>query len=169
MTDSTIVKTLWASGFVNRWHSNPDPRLRCSNDTTAAHSHRVSVLVDLLYDSMDEHWQLSTKAQAVRAALLHDAAENYTGDAPYGAKRDSRISAAMQCGERDWWEREMGDDGPEMTPIVKLCDQIDAIMFCGHVAPDLLERDDWRAHEELVMDFASQLGLRDIVEDLISV
>ena len=103
------------------------------------------------------------------AALLHDAAENYTGDAPYGAKRDSRISAAMQCGERDWWEREMGDDGPEMTPIVKLCDQIDAIMFCRHVAPDLLERDDWMQHKAWVLNFADQLGLRDIVEDLISV
>ena len=168
MTDSTIVKTLWASGFVNRWHSNPDPRLRCSNDTTAAHSHRVSVLVDLLYDSMDEHWQLSTKAQAVRAALLHDAAENYTGDVPYGAKKDSRVRAAMQCAENDWWTRDVGEDAPEMTPIVKLCDQIDAIMFCRHVAPDLLERGDWRTHKEFVLNFASQLGLRDIVEDLIN-
>ena len=69
VTTTERIRILWGSGFVNRWHSHPDPRLRNAQDTTAAHSQRVAILVS----------QLPTNALLTNddmlAAIIHDAPE----------------------------------------------------------------------------------------------
>lgn len=153
------IRILWGSGFVNRWHSHPDPRLRNSGDTTAAHAQRVAILLSqlpsmahLTHDDMLE-------------AIIHDAPECYTGDVPYRAKRDLQVST--DDAEDAWW-KELGFDDFYPSPLLKLCDQLDAILFVKHVAPDLLLRPDWQDCINHAIGWATTLGVRDIVEELIN-
>lgn len=155
MKDGTI-KTMWQSGAVNRWHTNPDPRLRNSGDTTAAHQWRVATLVMLLSPDAD--------AATLRAALWHDAPECFTGDVPYEAKKEWWVSTARA--EEAWWD-DIGLEEPDVPGIVKLADTLDHLLFCKSVAPDLLARPDWRAHAEHVIGWADTLGVHDAVLELI--
>ena len=155
------IKTLWSSGFVNRWHRDPDPRLRNAMDLTAAHSQRVAVLCDQLFPGQ--------RKGHVIAALYHDAPECMTGDVPYNAKRDwPMIAAALERAEQ-WFNDAHGIDLPwaDDHAKVKLCDGLDAIMFAQMVAPDALARDDFKAQIKGVLAAASSLGVKDEVIDLI--
>jgi len=155
------VYDIWASGFVNRWHTHPDPRLRNSGDTTAAHQWRVAVLVDMLTEgfSIDTYMDLN-------AALYHDAAEVATGDAPYSAKKDSTLKTALDMAESAFWRR-AEVDAPRRSALVHLCDNLDHLLFCAHHAPDLLDKEDWRRHTDEVMDMAEEMGLGTEVFSLI--
>lgn len=167
MTTQDTIKALWSSGFVNRWHSHPDPRLRNAQDTTAAHSQRVAILVDLLYT-----YQLgNVPRHLITTALYHDAAECATGDTPAGAKRSSeyldeildevtvewQMDHSMYCGMWDSIDNRW----------VKMCDLLDAILFVKHVAPDLLEREDWQKDIDKCTETAGELSVSTIVKDLI--
>ena len=160
-----LTKRLWASGFVNRWHSHRDNRLRNAQDTDAAHSQRVAILVYRLWPLIDERWRIGTLADNIYASVVHDAPECANGDSPHTAKKDFELRAALGRMDGEWW-KQIGDV-PVMTPIVKLCDIIDAIMFCREVAPDLLEREDWQDDIAYTLGFAAQLGVRDEVEELV--
>lgn len=159
VTTTERIRILWGSGFVNRWHSHPDPRLRNSGDTTAAHAQRVAILVS----------QLPTNARLTHddmlEAIIHDAPECYTGDVPYRAKRDRQVNT--DDAEDAWW-KELGFDAFYPSPLLKLADALDAILFVKHVAPDLLDRDDWQDCINHTLGWAKTLGLRDIVEELIN-
>lgn len=161
--NTETIKTLWASGFVNRWHSHPDPRLRNAQDTTAAHSQRVAILVMMLGPVADTEERQSNVFHDLRAALLHDAPECFTGDVPAGAKRYQEVlegdilPLALENLESVWWET-TGLPDVFISPLVKLCDLLDAIMFVRHVAPDLLEREDWRTDISKAYGQAATLG-----------
>jgi hypothetical protein len=155
------IKTLWASGFVNRWHSNPDPRLRNAMDTTAAHAQRVAILCDQLFPS--EH------KRHVVAAMYHDAAECITGDVPYLAKRNHpSLRASLDRAEDQF----MADHcvtswSDHFYAEIKLCDGLDAILFVQMVAPDLLTRDDFKDQCKGILDLAKSLGVDRDVTNLI--
>jgi len=155
MTPTEITLSLWRSGFVNRWHANPDHRLRNSGDTTAAHSQRVAVLMMQLFGS-------EVDAQDVRYALLHDAPECETGDMPRGCG----AKEALRSAEENWFGRH--DMALSGDWAIKLCDSLDAILFCHLVAPDLLARDDWRAHIAEVRGLAEKLRVLDDVHRLLA-
>lgn len=163
---ANLIKTLWSSGFVNRWHSNPDARLRNSQDTTAAHSQRVAVLVAKLWEHLPGRWRDGSLEDALVAALLHDAPECFVGDAPWTIKRkNARLKLELHTAEEKWL-RDIGQP-LTVTPVVVLCDQLDAVLFCKHVAPDLLTTQDWLDHVNYVLGFASQLEILETVEGLI--
>jgi 5'-deoxynucleotidase YfbR-like HD superfamily hydrolase len=158
MTDTALISKLWRSGFVNRWHSHPDPRLRNSGDTTAAHSQRVAILLMFLFPASDSR----PRGQA----LLHDAPEMDLGDTPAGAKRaDLDLCEAIHVAEASWWGAFAGM--VDLDPRVHLCDLLDAILLVKHVAPDLLARDDWRADIAKARHRADDLGVLPEVEDLL--
>jgi 5'-deoxynucleotidase YfbR-like HD superfamily hydrolase len=68
---------------INRWHSNPDPRLRNSGDTVSAHHKRVASLCQSLAAWIGH---VLTDSDLLHAALNHDAAEAVIGDMPAPAK-----------------------------------------------------------------------------------
>lgn len=157
------IRTLWGSGFVNRWHTHPDPRLRNSQDTTAAHSQRVAVLAALMGESLGRSDAIL--AHSMYLSLVHDSPEVFTGDVPYHAKKDGWVST--DAAEDAWWER-LGIERRVIPAIVKLADQLDAILYVKLVAPDLLDRDDWQDCINHTLGWAKTLGLRDTVEELIN-
>lgn len=152
------IKTLWASGFVNRWHSHPDPRLRNAMDTTAAHAQRVAILCDQLFPS--EH------KRHVVAAMYHDAAECITGDVPYLAKRNHPgLRASLDRAEDQFLaDHCVTSWSDHFYAEIKLCDGLDAILFVQMVAPDLLTRDDFKDQSRGILDLAKSLGIdRDVI------
>jgi len=155
------IKTLWASGFVNRWHSHPDPRLRNAMDTTAAHSQRVAILCDQLFPDEIKHH--------VVAAMYHDAAECVTGDVPYTAKQsDPALRASLDKSEDQFLADHLIKSWSDhFYAEVKLCDGLDAILFVQMVAPDLLDRDDFKAQCRSVLNLAVSLGVDHDVANMI--
>jgi len=155
-----VVKELWASGFVNRWHSNPDPRLRNSGDTTAAHSQRVATLVALL---------TAAKLDDVLAALWHDAPEVFVGDAPGPAKRAfPNLQAALDHADEVWWKALGWERAPRTDGIVALCDKLDAYLFVRDVAPDRIFSGEWTSARHWLEARADTLGVGDVVRGLVA-
>jgi hypothetical protein len=148
---------LWASGFVNRWHTFPDPRLRNAGDTTAAHSWRVAMLVFRLFQfvRMDDKAML----QNIMVALLHDTHEVVTGDIPYSAKRASPALRAEEERVGARWLEERGVLPFDMTPEVKLCDRLDSYLLAAVNAPDILDQDAWVDMANSIISDADDLGV----------
>lgn len=139
----TDIHQLWASGFVNRWHAHPNPRLRNSGDTVGAHTYRVMILVRYFSARATPKWHVIGE-KAMFVALAHDTGEAYTGDLPGPFKQDHPNLAAQVDEEGRTWA---GDDFegqlPEVRELVNLCDKIDHYLFCKAHAPDLIEKDEW--------------------------
>ena len=150
MTPATI-RALWRSGLVNRWHANPSPALRNSGDTTAGHAQRVAVLMVKLWPD--------TSAADLVAALLHDAPECITGDMPRGCP----AKPAMAALEGDWMARH-GVPGPSLPQRLRLCDSLDAWLWCQLCAPDRLADAEWQDHRAEIIALAWRLGVGGQVE-----
>jgi hypothetical protein len=150
MTPATI-RALWRSGLVNRWHCNPEPRLRNSHDTTAGHQARVADLMAVLFPDCGE--------AMILAALRHDAPECVTGDMPRGCGIKPQIKAA----ELAWYAR-MGLPPPPDDPRLRLCDSLDAWLWCQLCAPDLLDDAEWQDHRAEIVALAWRLGVGGQVE-----
>ena len=158
------IRKMWQSGFVNRWHTHPDPRLRNAQDTTAAHSQRVATLYLMLTRSA----ACPSTFRTVLRALWHDAPECATGDVPCMAKKKgSLMTRALEWQERAFWES-VGIGAPtKADPLLKLCDHLDAVLFVKLHAPDVLEGDGWPEQIEQDLGLARELGVNDVVWDLI--
>ena len=77
------IRRLWSSGFVNRWHSNADHRLRMSGDMNGGHCHRVAMLyIGLFLYRRGTNEMAADHLDNVMIALLHDAPEVISGDIP---------------------------------------------------------------------------------------
>lgn len=129
----TNIYAIWDAGNVSRWHANKYPQLRNSNDTVAAHSARVGLLMEFLFDLSPSY------------ALSHDLPEKAIGDIPYGAPKGKKYKAA----EAKWF-----DDHDMLhveTDQLKFCDRLDAILWALQHVPNLLRDPEWDlAYEELV-------------------
>lgn len=167
MNVAEAMRTVWESGFVNRWHSHPDPRLRNSGDTTAAHAQRVAVLVILLGDQSPDP-AIDPSGADLLHALLHDAPECVTGDVPGPSKAIYGFDKALSAAENVWFAS-VGFYPPEKTTLLALCDLLDAIMFCRHVAPDLISSPPWRNDIARAVEMAGEMGVREIVMGLLGV
>jgi len=146
---------IWLSN-VNRWHSNTNPYLRMSNDTTQAHQCRVAQLVYLLDPDAGKDLLL--------AALFHDNAEDVVGDVPRGVK----------CTEHSYHENEVMRERGLIWPLkdsesalLKLCDSLDAYLWAS--LHDMAEtfKPEWQAHREEILSRAEMLGLREKVWELL--
>lgn len=145
------ILTMWESGFVNRWHTHPDPRLRNAQDTTAAHSQRVLTLLILLFtvDAIDSH----QAARVWQSALWHDADEWFIGDVSHPAKRALHtMRTALAEGADVFWKDHVGLPAPQITPEIEICDRLDSYLFVGRHAPDLLGTPEWQRMRKHIVE-----------------
>jgi hypothetical protein len=147
---------LWGAGFVNRWHTHPHPGLRNAQDTTGAHAWRVAILATMISADNPEV-NLPTVISDVMAALFHDAPERATGDLAYPFKKaNPDVVQRLETYEHEWLS-ERGVPKFQFSPMVKLCDRLDAYLFMLVHAPDLMHNPEWAKHRrEMVRDAVEQ-------------
>ena len=112
---------LWAAGRVKRWHAFPI----IGEQTVADHSWGVALIVAEIAEG---HLNMNL----MKAALLHDAAELYTGDTPYGAKKRWPQLGEMLRECKYEMERKLGIDfflTGEQSEILKWADMFELLMF----------------------------------------
>ena len=154
MTPPDIFR-IWQAE-VARWHHSTDHRLRNSGDGIQAHQARVAQLVALIFPDC-------TKEDLLEA-LTHDIAESWTGDISYEAKKVEVIRSAHDWAEADTSLR-LG------LPVscnekVKLCDGLDAILWCASRAPDALRQSVWIDHISVVRKQAWAIGVGAQIEGI---
>jgi len=119
---------------VNRWHNNPDARLRNCGDTIRAHQIRVR---GLCQDLAGRIGRVLAGSDLLYAARYHDAAEAVLGDMPGPTKaKFPEFAAAYEALEKsvlasmghEWTLTEVERD------ILWLCDKLDAWLVADSVA-----------------------------------
>lgn len=149
------IRDLWRSGFVRRWHMNPD--MADCGDTTAAHQGRCAMLVIALFPDHSR--------ELLHAAVTHDAAEVVVGDlsAPFkrAGGRAAEVALAHAEVEAEVLERVgLAVDLDELDAArLTLVDRLDAYLMARHHRPQILARDDWREDRERLLDMATELGV----------
>lgn len=141
------IKEVWRSGFVRRWHSNPD--LAHTGQTNGHHQWGVAVLAMHLF---------SDDPDLIKAAILHDVAEINIGDVSGLAKRINHnlkieIDKAEQENANQLGVKYLTDDR------LKLCDMIDAYLWAKHHAPHILQSNGWPDQVEYMFALAMVLGV----------
>jgi 5'-deoxynucleotidase YfbR-like HD superfamily hydrolase len=120
---------LWESGDVKRFHICHFPA-----QTTADHSWGVAVLLHMLAPP-----EVVTK-HLLLAALLHDAAEKYTGDVPYSIKENfPALRHQLKKAEEEWEKDHYIHDvlhtlDYEQNNWLKACDMLDLVLYCEREA-----------------------------------
>ena len=137
----TKIYSIWDAGNVNRWHANKYPQLRNSCDTVHAHSARVGLLMEFLFDLSPSY------------ALSHDLPEKALGDIPYGSPKGEEYKNA----EAEWFD----SYGMicEMTPELHFCDRLDALLWALQHVPNLLRDPEWDTAYESLTKQAVELGV----------
>jgi len=118
---------------VNRWHNNPDARLRNCGDTIRAHQNRVR---GLCQDIAGRIGRVLAGSDLLYAARYHDAAEAVMGDWPGPYSEIPEVAAF----KKDQEAKILASMGHEWTlteveqSILWLCDKLDAWMVADAVA-----------------------------------
>lgn len=150
--------TAWRSGFVRRWHSNPD--LSDLHDENAAHHGRVAMLAVKLFPECSRAFLL--------ACVTHDAAEWFVGDIAY-TKRERAYAAALDTAEAQALEA-MGltvELTPDQRRRLKLVDRLDAYLFVKHRRPHVLAGDGWPEQREWLRSEWRACGAEGNPEDVL--
>ena len=127
-----MLHDIWRSGFVRRWHSNPD--MAHTAQTNAQHQWGCAVLAHRLFP---------VDYELLVAALLHDVGEDGVGDISGPAKsRHSDLKAASENAEADRFSS-LGIDVPIKTLQLTLVDRIEGYLWARHHMPSLMSRDGW--------------------------
>lgn len=155
MTPATIYR-IW-QGNVTRWHHNTDHRLRNSGDCNQAHQCRTGQILAMLFPD--------ATADEFRQALLHDVPESWTGDPSYDAKKMEVVKSAHDWAETDTALRLGLPD--YVSPRVKLCDNLDAILFAASRASDILYGQGWPEHIAATRRDAWALGVGPEVDGIL--
>lgn len=151
---------LWKSGCTKRWHCNIDHNLRESGDTVASHSYRVTMLLLMLNPLPSAH--------LISCALTHDTPEIFTGDMP-GPMKQGAVKDMMERYEAEIIKRYNLPVASEKDALwVKLCDKLDAILWVREHSPYTLYTPDWMEEWRSVLTMAEALGVRDKVEELVT-
>lgn len=116
------VRTLFDGGAVQRFHTMPT----LTDNTVAQHSHGVAVFCYLIDPACSKDLLL--------AALMHDLAEQYTGDVPSPSKRVLGIREAFGKVEQELLGTVGFDIEHRLSEhdeiVLKLADCADGMMFC---------------------------------------
>jgi 5'-deoxynucleotidase len=133
------LRKILRSGYVTRWHSNPD--LAHIRETLAEHHARVAQII-LAYHPCPS-------LALIDAALHHDAGEMIVGDLPGPFKHaHPAISTAHARAENEALRR-MGvviNLTPTEALWLKYADMHAAYEHVLHVAPRIAEQPEWVAH-----------------------
>ena len=147
---------VWLSGFVRRWHCNPD--LAHTAQTNAQHQWGCAVLALHLWP--DDH-------ALMIAALTHDVGEVWIGDVSGPAKRaNPALKETLDSAEAENFER-LKLHVPKKTQALKLVDMLEAYLWAERHAPHLMDRDGWPEMVEGIADLAMHLCVYEKVEELL--
>ena len=138
---------VWRSGFVRRWHSNPD--MAHTGQTNAQHQWGCAVLAMELFPG---------DYQLLKACLLHDAGEVNVGDVSGPAKEaEPDLRRLLRRAESKQMER-MEIDYLRHDAL-KFIDRLEAFLWVAHHNRNLLDTDEWREQQEWLWVAAVNLGV----------
>lgn len=146
---------VWRSGFVRRWHSNPD--MAHTGQTNAQHQWGCAVLAMELFPG---------EYQLLKACLLHDAGEVNVGDVSAPAKEAEpdlrRLLRRAEC-------RQMEDMEIDYLrhEALKFIDRLEALLWVAHHNRNLLGTDEWSEQREWMWQTAAQLGVHEKYSEII--
>lgn len=145
MVDFSRAKLIFQGGNVKRYHTFPTLK----EQTNAAHSWGVAVLVALLFES-------HCTAELLKAALWHDVAEIRTGDIPRPVKNASpevaRVVKKLEYKTLEQFNLVV-DLSPDEERILQVCDKIESLIFLVH---------EWNLGNRYAKDRAEDV-LKDII------
>lgn len=147
---------VWLSGFVRRWHSNPD--MAHTAQTNAQHQWGCAILALKLWP--DDHALLI-------ATITHDVGEVGIGDVSGLEKsKNPSLKRAIDASESSNFER-LGLPQPEKTDRLKLVDMLEAYMWADRHAPHILNSDGWPEMKEYIFWLAERLRVSGCVSGII--
>lgn len=124
---ATLLRALYEAGNTRRWHTMPHHDV----NLVATHSWGVAVFILAMHDGNPSTDELDAppgpSPELIRAALLHDIHERWSGDGPSPARRDV---PALQAGEdevqhRFWaWAEPLWADEPHPELCLSARDRV---------------------------------------------
>lgn len=162
------IYDLWRAGYTHRWHSHTHPGLRRSDDQTAAHSHRMCVLIAML-GSQREDYKTTDLLEDIMATIFHDTDEMITGDMSHPAKVAMPDVAAKLAEFGQQWLLAHGVPAFKPSYFVKMCDRLDAYLHMLVVAPELQHLSYWQIQKRQICDGARTLKIGNQVIAMIAV
>lgn len=144
---------IMASGYVTRWHANPD--MAHIRETLAEHHARVAQIVLALHPA--------PTLELIDAALHHDCGELVTGDIPATSKWDpdypaiqiSDIENAALCDMGIYFQRITDAD----RAWIKFADRLAAYLHVEKHRPEITTRADWMDAGNLLAQMGQDLGI----------
>lgn len=157
---------IYDSGFVQRYSSRPT--LARYGQTLAAHQWGVAMILKILKPDAPE--------ALLMAALTHDVGELVVGDLPYPFKRaNPEFTAEHEIIEHRSRREILGVLETVMhlsgndEQFLKLCDQLESVMFVKNVEPGILKTRPWRDMIERLLTEADYFNVRSKVIELIGI
>ena len=148
----THINDAWRSGFVRRWHQNPD--MADCNDINAAHCGRMAVLCIQIFP---EH-----SHELLKAIAAHDNGEDIAGDLSSPIKKliPSAAEALWDIEKQALAARGL-DYSLDEDDLLKLIflDRLDAFKMMLRHKPALAEQTDWIKAGQALEDMAETLGV----------
>ena len=150
------VFEIWHSGFVQRWHCNPD--LASSNQTNAQHQWACAILAHCLWPD---------DLRLLQDALTHDIGEVNIGDVSAVAKnKNPQLKEIMDTVEGDNFKY-LGIIKPRTCARLRLIDMAEAYIWAKKHAPHVMDKLGWPEMRSEILRLADDLGKSSIIEDLL--
>ena len=133
MNDSTVgIHPIYRSGFVERWHTNPDVPAQ----TLADHHGRIAQIVLFFWPDAG--------TDLLYAALHHDCGELYVGDMPSPAKQAEpdlhfRVSELEANARERMGIKPLNGEGY----CLHFADKVEAYTYVAQKAPHILGQPQW--------------------------
>jgi len=147
------VNQIHRSGYVRRYHSNPD--LAAHGDSLAHHQGQVAQII------LEFH--PAPSIDLIYEALHHDCGESDVGDMSATAKAENPELAAMLAASETLRRARMGCPERKLTDTdarwLKWADRLQARRHVSHVAPHVLTGDGWPEQAAWLHATAWALGI----------
>lgn len=150
------LNQIMRSGYVRRWHANPD--MAHIPENLAEHHCRVAQIILALHPS--------PSLALIDAALHHDCGEMRVGDVSYEAKHSNAALANALYDAECAAMLDMGlaiNLGADDAAWLKFADRLAAYLHVKHYRPELLHGRDWRLAIERLVTMRDDLGCKIIL------